>query len=243
MDVVRKKGKPKKIKTKTETIDNPTTKIPEQQIITARNFYNMGMDAEFAFKQPGTPGRDSCQKLWRFWDNELRDSYNMDINDRQVLAKQRMGESYKRLLFKLEIQLNQYETAINSHFDQWQANANILLAQDKANKISPYKPNDIHQRIKMALIESIINCRDRMTALEIASTVDERGEMEILKHLQAKADRYAEIDAQFREKEARSRDLVRKQNIPRKLHRSKNIDELTEFDSDSESFDSKDAEL
>mgnify|MGYP001610528583 FL=1 len=151
MDVTHKK-RIKKIKTKTETIVNPTFKIPEQQIVTARNFYNMGMDATFTSKQPGTPGRETCQKLWRFWDNELRDSYNMDINERQILAKQRINESYKRLLFKLEIQLNQYETAINSHFDQWQANANILLAQNKANKISPYKPNDIHQRIKMTLI-------------------------------------------------------------------------------------------
>ena len=178
---------------------------------TARNFYNMGMDATFTSKQPGTPGRDSCQKLWRFWDSQLIDSYQKNTNDRQVLSKQRMGESYQRLLFKLEIQLNQYETAINSHFDHWQANANILLVQDKANKISPYKPNDIHQRIKMALIESIINCRDRMTALEIASTVNERDEMEILKYLQAKADKYAEIDAQFRENEARLRDHTRKQ--------------------------------
>lgn len=240
MDVTSKKGKPKKIKTKTETIYNPTVKVPEQQIVTARNFYNMGMDAEFTYKQPGTPGRETCQKLWRFWGNELRDSYSMNTNDRQILAKQRMGESYKRLLFKLEIQLNQYETAINSHFDQWQANANLLLAQNKAN-ISPYKPNDGQQRMKLALIESIINCRDRMTALEIASTVNERDEMEILKYLQAKADRYAEIDAQFREKE--TRDLARKQNVPRKLHQSKNIDELSELDSDSEPFDSKDTEL
>ena len=190
MDVVRKKDKPKKIKTQTETIDNPTTKIPEQQVITARNFYNMGMDAEFAYKQPGTPGRDTCQRLWRFWNMELRDSYQMDTNERQILEKQKMIESYKRLIFKLEIQLNKYDTALESEFKTWQ-----IMAQEKeANgdeNIPSFEINDKLERTKLLVLQTIIDTRDRMGALSIQSTINENDEVEILEHLKKKADRIA----------------------------------------------------
>lgn len=209
MNIIRKKDKPKKIKTQTETIYNPTTKIPEQQVITARNFYNMGMDAEFSSKQPGMPGRDTCQKLWRLWNTELRDSYQMDTNERQILAKQKMGESYKRLLFKLEIELNEYETAIDGDFKEWQRNTKHMEDAGNGDKVESYKPNDKHQRTRLAIIQAIIDCRDRMAALEITSTINERDELEILKYLQAKADRLAEIDTQFRDKESRLRNHTR----------------------------------
>lgn len=229
MDVVRKKGKPKKIKTKTETIDNPTTRVPEQQIVTARNFYNMGMDAEFAFKQPGTPGRDSCQKLWRFWDNELRNSYNMDTSERQIMDKQKMNESYKRILFKLEIQLNKYETILDSEFKEWQRDAKRMEDMGKGDKVKTYQINNRLEMGKLKILQTILETRDAMAGLSITSTINERHESEILKYLQAKADRYAEIDAQFREKEARLRERARNQNIPKKLHQQKDIDELSEL--------------
>lgn len=193
MDVIRKKGKPRKIKTKTETIDNPTVKVPEQQVITARNFYNMGMDAEFAYKQPGTPGRDTCQRLWRFWNMELRNSYQMDTNERQILEKQKMIESYKRLIFKLEIQLNKYDTTLDSEFKAWQ-----IMAQEKeANgdeNIPSFEINDKLERTKLLVLQAIIDTRDRMGALSIQSTINENDEVEILEHLKKKADRIASAD-------------------------------------------------
>jgi hypothetical protein len=187
MDVVCKKGKPKKLKTKTETIDNPTTKIPEQQVITARNFYNMGLDAEFSSKQPGTPGRDTCQRLWRFWNMELRDTYQMDTNERQILDKQRMNESFKRILFKLEIQLNKYETTLDGHFKEWQRKAKQMEYAGK--EPNPFEINDKLERSKLVILQTILECRDKMTALSIASTVNERDDATILEHLKKKADR------------------------------------------------------
>lgn len=212
MDVIHKKGKPKKIKTKTETIVNPTFKIPEQQIVTARNFYNMGLSAELSSKQPEMPGRESCQKLWRFWDNELRNSYNMDTNERQILDKQRMNESYKRILFKLEIQLNRYDTALDSEFQEWQRNTKKMEDAGKHDKVKAYQINNKLEMDKLKIMQTILEIRDAMTALSVTPTVNERGEAEILKYLQAKADRYAEIDAQFREKEARLKESTRKIN-------------------------------
>lgn len=239
MDVIRKKIKPKKIKTQTETIDNPTIKVPEQQIVTARNFYNGGFSAELSSKQPSTPGRETCQKLWRFWDGQRRDEYEMDTNERQINQKQRMGESYSRMLFKLEIQLNKYETVLDSEYKDWQAETREM--EQAGQEIAPFKLDSKTEMHKLAIVQAIIECREKMAGLVISSTIDERDELKILEHIKKKNDRYAEIDAQFREKEAR--DLARKQNIPRKLHQSKNIDELTELDSDSEPFDSKDTEL
>ena len=208
MDVTPKKRKSKKIKTRTETIYNPTVKVPEQQIVTAKNFYNMGMGAEFTSKQPNTPGRDSCFKLWRFWDGQLRDEYEMDTNERQINQKQRMNESFERMLLKLEIKLAKYETTMQSEYNAWQETARKAEAD---GTIPPsFKINRAIEMDHLRIIELILETRDAMTGLAFTPTINEHDEATILKRMQAKADRLAEIDAQFRDKEAILRDHARK---------------------------------
>lgn len=208
MDAIRKK--PKKIKIKTETITTPTSKVPEQQIATARNFYNMGMDSEFAHKQPGTPGRETCQKLWRFWDEEARTSYNMNTHDRQIIEKQKMIESHKRMLLKFEIQLNKFDTVLNAEFQEWQRNAKEMEYLGKADKIKPFKIDSKLEMDKLKISQTILECRDAMTSLSLTPVIGERGEQEILEYLQAKKARFDEIDAQFRDKEAKLRERFKK---------------------------------
>ncbi len=192
MDVIHKKGKQKKIKTKTETIANPTIKVPEQQIVTARNFYNIGMNAEFSSKQPGMPGRDTCQKLWRFWDGQRRDEYEMDTNERQINQKQRMNESFERMLLKLEIKLAKYETILQSEYRAWQET--VRKAESDGTVPPAFEINSKLEMDHLKIIELILETRDAMTALAFTPTINEYGEAAILKRMQEKVDRYAETD-------------------------------------------------
>ena len=154
----------------------------------------MGMDATFSSKQPGMPGIDTCYKLWRFWDSELRNSYEIDTNERQILEKQKMIESYKRLIFKLEIQLNKYDTTLDSEYREWQAEVKELEMAGQDNKIPAFEINDKLERTKLQIIQTITDTRDRMGALSIQSTINERDELEILEHLKKKADKIMSID-------------------------------------------------
>lgn len=182
----------KKIKTNEEVIATPTSKVPEQQIVVARNFYNMGMDAKFTAKQPGTPGQDTCQKLWRFWDNELRKEYEIDTNERQINVKQRLNESFKRLLFKLEIQLQKYETALDSAWNAWQFMVKKKQADGDEN-IPAFEIDTKVEMDKLKVIQTIIETRDAMAAMELTPTINEQDELAVLKRLQEKADRQASI--------------------------------------------------
>lgn len=193
MDVIRKKIKPKKIKTKTETISNPTVKVPEQQIVTARNFYNSGFSARKALEQPGMPGRESCQKLWRFWDGQGRDEYEMDTNERQINQKQRMNDSFERMLLKLEIKLAKYETSMQSEYMSWQE---VARKSESDGTIPPtFEINSKLEMDHLRIIELILETRDAMTALAFTPTIDEYSEATILKRMQDRVDRYAKTDA------------------------------------------------
>lgn len=193
MDVIRKKIKPKKIKTKTETISNPTVKVPEQQIATARNFYNGGFSAELSSKQPSTPGRETCQKLWRFWDGQSRDEYESDTNERQINQKQRMNNSFERMLLKLEIKLAKYETTMQTEYMAWQELAR--KAESDGTIIPILEINSKLEMDHLRIIELILETRDAMTALAFTPTIDEYSEATILKRMQDRVDRYAKTDA------------------------------------------------
>ena len=181
---------PNKIKTKIETITTPTFKVPEQQIVTARNFYNMGIDVETAHRQPGMPGRKTCQKLWRFWEYELLQDYNMDTNERQIIVKQRLLESFRRLLFKLEIQLSKYDTILAAEYDDWQLK--VREAEMSGTKIPSFEINDKLEMNKLKILQTIIETRDAMGTLEFTPTVAEKDPEIILKRLQERADRLSQ---------------------------------------------------
>lgn len=153
---------------------------------TAREFYEMGLSAEIAWKQPDTPGRQKCYRLFKKWDNELLDNYNYDINDRQIIAKSRMILSYHRYIFKLEYQYNKFFTIIENHRKEWEYK--VREAESKGNEPPKYEPRMEWEYFARKLILDIEQMRDKMGAVDVQPTVAESSEEAVMEFLKAKRD-------------------------------------------------------
>ena len=90
---VKKPGKKKeREKQELKTIEETFPNITKDTLEQLNNFYKMGLSANLTANQPKMPGRQTTQRVFRYFDNELLDAYDMDANNRQKLAKQKNKE-------------------------------------------------------------------------------------------------------------------------------------------------------
>jgi len=159
--------------------------VPKSEIDKARDFFDMGMSAEQGYKQRGTPGRQACQILWRNWGQELQDGYNMKINERQIIEKEKFRISLQRILFKFEYMLQKIEEYLDSDFE---AHKESLRKGEKSKgfKISPRI-----EHLRLHLLEDIVRVRDAIARTVMEPTIMEKEEETILKRLEENAERLA----------------------------------------------------
>lgn len=98
---------------------------------------------------------------------------DIEINERQILAKQKLKIAFQRLLEKLEEQLNVFENTATVRYNKWQLeNQEAIKAEDYA-KIKPYKPDMYVEKMRMNLIMTIAEIQDAMAANEFQPTIME----------------------------------------------------------------------
>ena len=166
--------------------------IKEQR---ARDFFDMGMDAEFTWKQPGTPGRQKCYSLFKKWTQVLLEDYTVKINDRQVIAKQKHILSFRRLLFKLECQLDKFLNLTEDHRNDWKIKAR--QAETRGLESPTYEPRMEWAYFIRKLIVDIAEISDHITTTEYTLTVNEQSEEEIVKYLEDLQERRAKIEQEY----------------------------------------------
>lgn len=159
--------------------------VPKSEIDKAKDFFEMGMSAEQGYKQRGTPGRQACQILWRQWEQDLHDGYNLKINERQIIEKEMFRISLQRILFKLEYMLQKLEQYLDSDYETHKESLR------KGEKSEGFKINPRIEHLRLHLLEDIVGVRDGIARTVMEPTVMEKEESEILKHMEEQADRMA----------------------------------------------------
>ncbi len=165
------------------------TKIPEEQIDNLKDFWKMGLSAEQASNKPNTPGRQTCQKYFRQWNEQIRKEYDIETNERQILAKQKLRIAFQRLLEKLEDQLNTFENICTVEFNKWHADNKEAIDGKQYTKIEKYEPDFNSERMKKSLVGMIAEIQDAMAANEIAPTIEERAESAVIDRIKKRTNR------------------------------------------------------
>ena len=156
------------------------TKIPEEQIDNLKDFWKMGLSAEQASNKSNTPGRQTCQKYFRQWNERIRKEYDIETNERQILAKQKLRVAFQRLLEKLEDQLNTFENICTVLFNKWHAKNKEAIDGKKYTEIGEYEPNMHAEKMKRQLVGMIAEVQDAMAANDIAPTLMEQSESAVI---------------------------------------------------------------
>ena len=165
------------------------TKIPQEQIDNLRDFWKMGLSAEQASNKPNTPGRESCQKYFRQWNEQIRKEYDIETNERQILAKQKLRVAFQRLLEKLEDQLNTFENITTVLFNKWHADNKEAIDEKQYTKITEYEPNMNAEKMKRILVGMIAEIQDAMAANETAPTIMEESESAVIDRIKKKTNK------------------------------------------------------
>ena len=184
----RGKGTAKKEKKMTAgmVIEEAFPRITTTTLDQLQNFYKIGLSAELTFSQPKMPGRQATQQVFRYLDDEMLNSYDMDANNRQKLAKQRNKSSFERILLKLEIQMAKVEKALDSVWSEWEENNAVLKKLDPPGKTKHFDLDIKAERLKINLTTAIAEVRDHIATTDYTLTIDESDEAAILKHMEAK---------------------------------------------------------
>jgi len=180
----KKADKTPELKTIEETFPNITKATLEQ----LNNFYKIGLSARLASQQPGMPGRESVRKVFLYFDGELMDEYDLNANERQKLAKQKLKDSFERILLKLEIQLAKVEKALASEWDSWQEKAVALAKLNPPELPKPFIADVKSERLRLTVMQTILETRDHIATTDYTLTIHEGDEAEMLQHLQKKVD-------------------------------------------------------
>lgn len=192
----QKHSTPRKVKKDKEsrTVDEKGIKdvfpnVPDEQLTAAQNFYVIGISADLAHTQPGMPGRHTTQAIWRYLDEKLRNSYNIDANERQILAKQQLKKSFERLVLKLEIQLSKIEQVLESHYKWWQDENVKLLKLKKLKTPKPFQIDVKTENLRLRVMNTLAELRDHLATTDYALSIHEADESEIIKHLESKTEK------------------------------------------------------
>jgi hypothetical protein len=180
---IKKQDKKKGEKPIGEAFPNITSATLEQ----LQNFYKMGLSSRLTSTQPGMPGRETTRKVFLYLDEELLKDYDMDANNRQKLAKQKLKESCERVLLKLEIQLSKVEKALASKYDKWLKEATELSKKTPPELPKPFEIDIKTERLRLQVIKTIGEVRDNIAKADFTLTIHEQDEKAILDHLEMKA--------------------------------------------------------
>jgi hypothetical protein len=156
----------------------------------------MGISAELAWKQPDTPDRQKCYNLFKKWSQELLENYDMKISDRQIIAKQKNLISFQRLLFKLEIQFDQFSSFLDEHRNNWKKQ--VVIAKSKGLEPSLYEPRMEWVYFIRKLITDIAEMRDHLALTDYTLTVHEQSEEEIIKYLEELQERRIKLEKELK---------------------------------------------
>lgn len=180
----------------------PTKKQQAEMEAKLRNFFEMNMSASLTASQPGLPNRHTVEKYFSRFATKLHDSYNIDTNERQKMAKLKYINACRRLIFKLEYQLNAFENLIEEDRQNQLLKSREAEAENRPEGVEPYAPKMEWEYMKKKLVEAIEVFQDKMAATDAQPTVYEEDEEEVLRHLEAKAERLldVEIDKKHRNK-------------------------------------------
>lgn len=172
---------------KDQTLEQVFSSTPKKQLEVVRNFYIMGLDAHTTHEQPGTTGEDKTQKIFRFLDEELLRNYDMDANNRQKLAKQKLTKSFVRLITKMEIQLAKIENVLKINYSIWEAKTKQAK---ELNKIpEEFYVEHAVEKLRLLIITSIAEARDHLATIDYTLTIHEADEKAILDHLEKKVEK------------------------------------------------------
>lgn len=163
--------------------------VPQEQIDNLRDFWKMGFSAEQTSNKPNTPGRQTCQKYFRQWNEQIRKEYDIETNERQILAKQKLRIAFQRLLEKLEDQLNTFENITTVLFNRWHSENKKAIDEKKYTEIKEYKPNMNAENMKRHLIGMIAEIQDAMAANETAPTIMEEAESSVITRIKKKTEK------------------------------------------------------
>ena len=162
----------------------PTAKLQEEMASKLRNYYDMGVTAQFTSKQQGMPNEKTCEKYFRMWTEEYRETYNDDISERQKDAKARLVAVYDQLIYYLNVQLNKFTGLIIE--DQGHQEFENRKQESIGKKTKPYRPNPYYEGMFKGLIKDIAILNDAKTALDMQPTIDEEHEQRILEKFKKK---------------------------------------------------------
>lgn len=168
------------------------SKIPQEQIDNLKDFWKMGLSAEQASDKENTPGRQTCQKFYRQWNEQIHKEYDIETNERQILAKQKLRIAFQRLLEKLEDQLNTFENITTVLFNKWHADNKQAIDEKKYTEIAKYEPDMNAERMKKGLVGMIAEIQDAMAANEIAPTIMEQSESAVIDRIKKKTNKLLE---------------------------------------------------
>lgn len=168
------------------SIEDAFPNTTEAQLAQVQNFYKIGLSANLAYTQPGMPGRKKTQEIFRWLDEELLKNYDMDANNRQKLAKQKVKASFERLILKMEIQLSKIEKILENAFANWEQDGAALAKLDPPELVKPFKIDSSTERLRLTIITSIAEARDHIATTDYTLTIHEADEQAILEHLEMK---------------------------------------------------------
>lgn len=180
--------------------------IPEMQIVTAREFYDMGLIAEITYQKSGTPGRKTTQKLFKYWNENHLEEYDvMQLNERQIIAKKRMQTSMSELIFKLNYQLSLVENEVEGKRKIHQTKMDNLMNSGYKDDIRPFEVNVLVEQLRLKIIQSIMETIDLHAAIEMQPVAYELQDETVLNTLKQREEMLRDKVAKFHIKDNRRR--------------------------------------
>ncbi|TBR09830.1 MAG: hypothetical protein EPO62_04440 [Candidatus Nitrosotenuis sp.] len=178
--------------------------VPEIQLATAREYYDMGQTAEATYQKPGTPGRKTTQKLFKYWNEDYLKEYDvMQLTERQIIAKRRFQTGMSDLIFKLHYQLSLIENEVEGKRKIHQTKMDNMINYGHKEDIRPFEIDIPLEQLRLKIILSIRELRDYDTAIEIQPVAYEIQDETILNTLRQREEMLRDKVAKFRIKDYR----------------------------------------
>lgn len=158
--------------------------ITEMQISTAKEYYDMGLPAEETYQKPGTPGRKTTQKLFKYWDQLYLEEYGkMSTHDRQVIVKGRIKITFSKLLYGLNYQLNLVANQVEDERKFHETHNENLVRGGRKDEIRPFNVNIGLENLRLRIMREMRETVDFMATLEVTPIAYELTDQQILADL------------------------------------------------------------
>jgi hypothetical protein len=134
----------------------------------------MGLTAEDTYQKPGCPGRQTAQRLFKYWNQQHIEEYDTaQLNERQVIAKGRMKQVLSSLIFKLNYQLGLVENQVEGERKHHERHNENLSNEGRKDEIRPFKVSIGLESLRLKIMLAIKDVSDLNAAYEIEATAYE----------------------------------------------------------------------